>query len=131
MTSASSRGSDLHQSVTDRILAALEQGVPPWICPWRRDREPGRQRNGVTRRAYRGINVLLTTMAGFGSTRWYTAPQAAKLGGAIPEGEPGTELLCWVPVVVPPAETPDGLHEPGRSYARMLVHTLYNASLVL
>ena len=26
--------SDLYQSVTDRIIAALQAGTPPWVCPW-------------------------------------------------------------------------------------------------
>lgn len=26
---------DLYQQVTDRIVAALEKGVPPWRKPWR------------------------------------------------------------------------------------------------
>ena len=26
---------DLYSVVTNRIITALEQGTPPWICPWR------------------------------------------------------------------------------------------------
>ena len=37
---------DIYQEVTDRIVAALEEGVAPWVCPWRRDGEDGRPRNG-------------------------------------------------------------------------------------
>jgi hypothetical protein len=25
---------DIYQTVTDQIIAALEAGTPPWICPW-------------------------------------------------------------------------------------------------
>jgi antirestriction protein ArdC len=25
---------NIYQSVTDQIIAALEAGTPPWICPW-------------------------------------------------------------------------------------------------
>ncbi len=27
---------DIHQIVTDRVIAALESGVKPWACPWDR-----------------------------------------------------------------------------------------------
>lgn len=26
---------DIYTEVTNRIVAALEQGTPPWVCPWR------------------------------------------------------------------------------------------------
>jgi len=29
---------DLYQSVTDRIVAALEAGTAPWVRPWKSDR---------------------------------------------------------------------------------------------
>ncbi|EIW9231430.1 DUF1738 domain-containing protein, partial [Klebsiella pneumoniae] len=28
---------DLYQTVTDSIIAALESGVKPWVCPWVRN----------------------------------------------------------------------------------------------
>jgi antirestriction protein ArdC len=30
---------DIYAEVTDRIIAALENGVALWVCPWRRDGE--------------------------------------------------------------------------------------------
>jgi len=48
---------DLYAEVTDRIVAALEAGTAPWVCPWRRDGEGGRQRNGASGHVYRGALV--------------------------------------------------------------------------
>ena len=41
---------DTYNEVTDRIVAALEQGVAPWVCPWRRDSggDGGRPHNGAS-----------------------------------------------------------------------------------
>lgn len=120
---------DLYRAVTERILAALERGVAPWVCPWRRDRERGRQRNGATGHVYRGINVILATMAGFASTRWYTAPQAVKLGAAVREGERGTELVYWR-YVDAAAVMIEGVQKPARRYPLLLAHTLFNAEQI-
>ncbi len=38
---------DLYQDVTDRIVAALEDGVAPWVRPWR---STGAFRNATTDR---------------------------------------------------------------------------------
>lgn len=32
---APAQKADLYQQVTDKIIAALEKGVPPWRRPWR------------------------------------------------------------------------------------------------
>ena len=41
---------DIYQEVTDRIVAALEDGVAPWVRPWRTLGADGVLRNGVTGR---------------------------------------------------------------------------------
>ena len=89
------RTRDLYQEVTDRIVAALERGVAPWVCPWRRDGEGGPPRNGSSNHVYRGVNVILTTMSGFGSARWYTFNQAKHLGASVRRGEKGTTVVYW------------------------------------
>ena len=51
---------DHYQEVTDRIIAALEAGTPPWRRPWDPDKAggPAMPRNAATGQRYRGINVL-------------------------------------------------------------------------
>lgn len=92
--------SDLYQSVTDRIVAALEAGTVPWVKPWRNDRSGGAlPHNAVTRRAYHGINVALLWMqeaaAGYATPQWLTFKQAADLGGNVRKGEKGTQIVFW------------------------------------
>jgi antirestriction protein ArdC len=48
---------DHYQEVTDRIIAALEAGTPPWRRPWDPDKTggPPMPRNAATGQRYRGI----------------------------------------------------------------------------
>lgn len=86
---------DLYQEVTDRIVAALEAGTPPWVRPWSTAGEPGPQRNGASGHVYKGINTVLTGMSGFASPRWYTFNQAKALGGSVRKGEKGSTVIYW------------------------------------
>lgn len=89
---------DLYQSVTDQIVAALEAGTPPWICPWRRDGDPA-PCNATTRRPYRGVNVLLLNLQamthGFERNRWLTYQQARMAGAQVRAGEHGTQVVFF------------------------------------
>ena len=53
---------DIYQEVTDRIVAALEDGVAPWVRPWRSLGADGELRNAVSGRPYHGVNVLLLNL---------------------------------------------------------------------
>ena len=56
---------DHYQEVTDRVIAALEAGTPPWRKPWDPDKTggPAMPRNVATGQRYRGINVLTLGMS--------------------------------------------------------------------
>lgn len=85
---------DPYQQVTDRILAELEQGTVPWKKPWA-------ALSGVpalslaTGKPYRGINWMLTSMAGYESPWWLTYNQAAERGAQVRKGEHGTPVFLW------------------------------------
>jgi hypothetical protein len=55
---------DLYTQVTARILAELEQGVLPWVKPWRATAGANTPCNAVTNRPYSGTNVVLLWIAG-------------------------------------------------------------------
>jgi len=92
---------DLYQAVTDRIVAALEKGVAPWVRPWSASSGEfgGLPFNGYTRRAYRGVNVWLLMIAGeekgYTDPRWFTLKQANTLGARIRRGEKSTVVIFW------------------------------------
>jgi len=87
---------DHYQEVTDRIIAALEAGTPPWRKPWDPDKAggPAMPRNATTGQRYRGINVLTLGMSSLaftsGDPRWATYKQAEDRGWQVRKGERGT-----------------------------------------
>src|SRR5260221_2036291 len=84
---------DVYQEVTDRTLAALDQGTVPWRQPW--ITANGRPRSMSTRKPYRGVNVMLLGMSGHGSAWWGTYRQIAELGGQVRKGERSTMITFW------------------------------------
>lgn len=88
---------DIHQEVTDAIVAALEEGTAPWVRPW--NGSQGFPLNATTNKAYNGVNVFLLWMKeaakGYGSSRWLTFKQAKKAGGTVRRGEKGTRIVFF------------------------------------
>lgn len=89
---------DLYAEVTNRIVAALEAGVTPWIRPWTADFEPT-PINAASRRCYRGINTVLLTLEaqsrGFNRNAWLTFRQAKELGAHVRAGESGCHVVFY------------------------------------
>lgn len=85
---------DLYAEVTDRVISALENGTVPWRRPWTAlSGSPAR--NVVTGKPYRGINWLITSMAGYESPWWMTYKQAADRDAQVRQGEHGTPVFLW------------------------------------
>ena len=91
---------DLYQHVTDQIVAALDQGVRPWVKPWSAEHLSGRVSRPLRAcgKNYRGINCLVlwltATAKGYGSPYWLTYRQAVELGGNVRKGEHGAKV-CY------------------------------------
>jgi antirestriction protein ArdC len=89
---------DLYQDVTNRIIAALEAGIPPWVKPWSGGIETV-PANAGSKRPYRGVNALLLTLEatrrGYARNAWLTFRQAAELGGRVRGGEHGTTVVFY------------------------------------
>jgi antirestriction protein ArdC len=87
---------DHYAEVTNRVIASLEAGTPPWRKPWDADKAGGPTMpcNAVTHARYRGINVVTLAMSAFafssGDPRWATYKQAAARGWQVRAGERGT-----------------------------------------
>jgi antirestriction protein ArdC len=90
---------DIYARITDRIVADLENGVRPWMQPWRSSYAMGRvtrplRHNGLP---YSGMNVLLlwseAIARGFVNPMWMTFKQAIELGGAVRKGETGSMVV--------------------------------------
>ena len=89
---------DIYQRITDRIIAEIETGTPPWVRPWStvNDSAPI---NLISNRAYRGINnVMLNLEAqarGYPLNRWLTYRQAAERGARVRLGEAATQIVYY------------------------------------
>jgi len=99
--SASSRSErrDHYQEVTDKIVAALEAGTPPWRRGWDRNDAAAMSGfaspcNGITRRQYRGVNRLVLGMdprvLETGDPRFLSYDQAKEKGWQVRKGEKST-----------------------------------------
>ena len=92
---------DTYQTVTDKIIAALEAGVKPWQKPWNAPVSVRPMRaNG---QPYKGINVLLLWSAaqtkGYAASTWMTYKQAVELGGQVRKGE-RSEMVVFFKMLV-------------------------------
>lgn len=103
---APAQKADLYQQVTDKIIAALEKGVPPWRRPWRSAQNVHGSAlpvNATTGRHYSGVNIPLLWMSaeerGFSFDRWLTYQQAKAVGGQVRKGE-----TCSVAIIYKPFE---------------------------
>jgi antirestriction protein ArdC len=92
MTNIKQHGT-VYDLITKRIIDKLETGTIPWRKPWRGD--AGEPRNLASKRAYRGINVFLLSMAGYESPYWLTFKQAKERGGSVCRGEKGMPVVLW------------------------------------
>ena len=96
---------DIYEMITNRVIKKLEEGVVPWKKPWKVQRTSGgfyesAQKNIITKKSYRGFNVMLLEMMGFESPYWMTFNQAKKLGGKVMKGEKGTPIVYWSPILI-------------------------------
>ena len=125
--------SDLYQRVTDDIIQALETGTPPWIKPWH-DADDGLHANLVTRRRYRGINVLLLNLVaqtqGYAFSRWITFQQAQSLGAHVKKGERGTPVVFFKLHEVSDTKDAAAMEPPSKVIPLLRSFTVFNLDQV-
>lgn len=116
---------DVYAEVTDRIIAALEQGTVPWRKPWRTAAYGGPV-SLSTGRPYRGINVFLLELQGYSDPRWGTYKAISELGGQVRKGEKGTRVILWKPARRTVEDASTGETEQ-RAYLLLRTFTVFNA----
>jgi antirestriction protein ArdC len=126
---------DIYQSITDQIVAALEAGTPPWVCPWQGSDADMAPANLFTRRPYRGVNVLLlnmqTMLRGYSSNRWLTYQQARDLGAQVRKGETGTSIVFFKMHELGPAGSAPPPPDAERRVVPLLrTFTVFNAAQI-
>lgn len=100
MANTKSERLDVYTRITEKIVAALEQGTRPWMKPWNAEHAAGRitkplRHNGTP---YSGINIIMLWQAasacGYSAPIWMTFKQARELGASVRKGEHG-ELVVY------------------------------------
>jgi antirestriction protein ArdC len=127
---------DIYQTVTDRIVAAIEAGAGDWKMPWHAQ-DGGTMAmpiNAVSRRPYRGINPLLlwaaAQAAGYQSGIWATYKQWSDLGAQERKGEKATGIVFWKVLDEGEEAAPDqDDEERGRKFVARGYH-VFNAGQV-
>jgi antirestriction protein ArdC len=61
---------DVYQTVTDRIIAALEGGRIPWRQEWKAVASDNVPSNFLSKKSYRGINIWLLMCSEFPANQW-------------------------------------------------------------
>lgn len=91
---------DLYSSVTSVVIRQLEEGVPPWVRPWRDERIQGVgmiPTNLVSGRRYSGGNILLLWLAahlnGYSNLQFCTYQQVNSIGASVRKGERATHVI--------------------------------------
>ena len=86
--------SQIHQDVTDKIVAAMEANPGQWTKPWT---DNGRPKNATTGRRYSGVNIMLLGMAGASKGHptglWASYKQWQGVGAQVRAGESGTAIV--------------------------------------
>lgn len=85
-------GINVYEVITDRILTMLKDGVVPWRQPWTAASAP---KNLVSKKEYRGVNVLLLGTQKYTSPYWCTYKQCTEKGGQVRKGEKSTPVVFW------------------------------------
>ena len=82
----------VYEIITERIIGQLESGVVPWRKPWKT--QGNIPTNFVTKKPYRGINVILLSLTSYTSQYWLTFNQVKQLGGSVKKGQQ-SELVIY------------------------------------
>jgi len=93
----------IYEEITGRIITMLEAGTIPWRKPWTVTADM--PRNLISKKAYRGVNVLLLHAMSYESPLWATYKQVAQLGGSVRRGEKACPVIFWKPLEVADKET--------------------------
>lgn len=85
----------LRSQMSERFLAALNQGKLPWTACWQQSYPC----NAITERPYRGVNALflsyLAEEKGYTDQRWCTYHQAQEHGWQVRKGEKSALVEYW------------------------------------
>ena len=127
---------DVYQRITDQIVAQVEAGAGEWRMPWHTAEARGLPVNAVSRKPYRGGNILplwiAAAMAGYDSHEWATYKQWKEAGAQVRKGERSHLVVFWK--FKDQEEVPDATQQEFNDRASRLVlvrgYSVFNAAQV-
>jgi antirestriction protein ArdC len=92
--------SNVQESITASIVAAIEKGAGEFIMPWhRKGISTGMPHNPISKTTYSGANVLALWMGqelnGYSTNQWATYKQWQAKGAQVRKGEKSTLGVYW------------------------------------
>jgi antirestriction protein ArdC len=122
---------DIHQHLTDRIVAAIEAGAGKWQMPWHRGSGGRHPVNIASGNKYRGVNVLGlwvdAQVYGYRSHLWGTFRQWAEKGATVRKGQKASYVVFYKQVE---AESAEGTENESRSRVFARATPVFNADQV-
>jgi len=119
---------DKFHVVTMKIIEQLEAGTAPWVRPWATNGLSDLPLNVVTKKAYRGANVLnlwiTAASAGYPTGEWLSFKQAIDLGGSVRKGEKGTSIFFFTILTRDDAKAKSGKS----SFPLLKSYTVFNVA---
>ena len=118
---------NIYQTVTNNILAAMENGIIPWRKPFKTSFSPI-PINFSTGKVYRGINVFLLNLAclqfGYPKNAWLTFRQAKQMGGYVKKEQSSETILFWKSALI--NETNSSQEEESELIKKVYIARIYN-----
>lgn len=103
---------DIHQHITDQIIAAIENGAGKFRLPWHRAvGNVMRPVNIDSKNAYRGVTILTFWATaddkGYSSGTWGTYKQWAEAGAEVKKGEKAAYIVFHKEITVASDDSDD------------------------
>jgi antirestriction protein ArdC len=118
----------VYEQITQRIIDLLESGTVPWRKPWKV--KTAWPQNLVSKKQYRGINVLLLLAMNYESPYFLTFQQAHQLGGFVRKGEKACPVVFWKNLKAAAKDEPETVEptDEKKSYFVARLYHVFNAS---
>ncbi len=90
---------DIHQHITDQIIAAIERGAGDFRLPWHSQGSITCPTNIASKKVYRGVNIVALWAAsehrGYSSGTWGTYKQWAEAGAQVRRSEKSSYVVFY------------------------------------
>jgi len=85
----------VYRRLTEQLIEQMKNGVAPWQKPWTMT-GANSPKNFITKKAYRGFNLIATASRGYECPYWLTFKQIMAMNGKIKPNSHGTPIVYWL-----------------------------------